>query len=208
VGIVAGGRCEPAGDLPADSVCNGADDNASGTVGVIELAEAFATLRVHPARTVVFAALTAEERGLLGSRYYVDHPVVPIEKTVAVINLDMIARTPHDTAGLVGKDYSSLGAMVDRVSAGHPELHLTPAELHGMYPASDHYPFAQRGVPALFFFSGEHPDLHTTADNPERANAEQAARIVRLVFHVGLEAANAPERPVWNMEARARVVLK
>ena len=205
VGIV-GGRCQPSQALPADSVCNGADDNASGTVGVIELAEAFAALRPRPARTLVFAAVTAEERGLLGARHYVDHPVVPIERTAAVINMDMIARNPRDTVGLVGKDYSSMGALVDRVAGEHQELRLSPKEHQGLYPNSDHYPFAQRGVPALFFFSGIHDDLHASADNVDRADSEQAARIVRLAFRVGLEVANAVERPTWNPAARAQVV--
>jgi len=201
VGTTAG-RCRPSEVLPADSICNGADDNASGTVGVIELAEAFASLETRPARTLVFAAVTAEERGLCGSRYYVEHPVIPIERTVAELNLDMIARNPPDTVGFVGKDYTSLGAVVDRVLAEHPELGLVAAEHKGRYGASDHFPFAQRGVPALFFFSGEHEDLHTAADNPERADAGQAARIVRLAFLVGLDVANAAERPIWDEEAR------
>jgi hypothetical protein len=195
-------RCRPSEVLPTDSICNGADDNASGTVGVIELAEAFASLETRPARTLIFAAVTAEERGLCGSRYYVEHPVIPIERTVAELNLDMIARNPPDTVGFVGKDYTSLGAVVDRVLVEHPELGLVAAEHRGRYGASDHYPFVQRGVPALFFFSGEHEDLHTAADNPERADAEQAARIVRLAFLVGLDVANAAERPTWDEEAR------
>jgi Zn-dependent M28 family amino/carboxypeptidase len=75
-----------------------------------------------------------------------------------------------------------------------------------MYPGSDHYPFAQRGVPALFFFSGEHPDLHAVTDNVDRADTEQATRIVRLAFRVGLEVANTVARPTWDPAARARVV--
>jgi len=205
VGTTAG-RCRPSEVLPADSICNGADDNASGTVGVIELAKAFATLRPRPARTLVFAAVNAEERGLFGSRYYVEHPVVSIDRTAAELNLDMIARNPPDTAGFVGRNYTSLGAVVDRVLAEHPELRLTAAEHEGRYGASDHYPFAERGVPALFFFSGEHDDLHTAADNPERADPEQAARIVRLAFLTGLAVANAADRPVWDEEMRARIV--
>ena len=199
-------RCRPSEVLPADSICNGADDNASGTVGVIELAKAFATLQPRPARTLVFAAVNAEERGLFGSRYYVEHPVVPIDRTVAELNLDMIARNQPDTAGFVGKDYTSLGSVVDRVLTEHPELRLAAAEHQGRYAASDHYPFAERGVPALFFFSGEHEDLHTAADNPERADPEQAARIVRLAFLTGLAVANGVERPVWDEEVRARIV--
>ena len=131
---------------------------------------------------------------------------MPVERTAAVINLDMIARNPRDTVGLVGKDYSSLGAVVDRAAREHAELRLTPRDIEGLYPNSDHYPFAQRGVPALFFFSGIHPDLHAAGDNLDVADAEQATRIVRLAFLVGLEVANAVERPVWDPEARARLV--
>jgi hypothetical protein len=205
VGVV-GGRCRPSSALPADSICNGADDNASGTVGVIELAEAFATLRPRPARTLVFAAVTAEERGLFGSRFYVDHPVIPLDRTAAVINLDMIARNPRDSVGLVEKDFTSLGGVVDRLAREHPELRLTPKAHAGLYPNSDHFPFAQRGVPALFFFSGIHDDLHTAADNVDRADSEQAARIVRLAFLTGLEVANTVARPTWDPAARARIV--
>jgi len=206
VGVIGVGRCRPSSALPADSICNGADDNASGTVGVIELARAFATLRPRPARTLVFAAFTAEELGLFGSRFYVEHPVVPLDRTAAVINLDMIARNGPDSVGFAEKDYTSLGGVVDRVAAEHPELRLTPAVHPGVFEASDHFPFAQRGVPALFFFSGAHADLHTAADNPDRADAEQAARVVRLAFLVGLEVANTAARPVWDPAARERIV--
>lgn len=205
VGLV-GGRCQASRALPADSTCNGADDNASGTAGIIEIAEAFAGLRPRPARTLVFAALSAEERGLFGAHHYVAHPVVPIERTAAVINLDMIARNPRDSVGLVGKDYTSLGGVVDRVLREHPELALAPkAHPPGPYQNSDHYPFAQSGVPALFFFSGIHPDLHTAADNVDRADVEGATLVARLAFLVGLEVANAVERPTWDPQARARI---
>jgi Zn-dependent M28 family amino/carboxypeptidase len=150
--------------------------------------------------------MTAEERGLFGSRFYVEHPLVPLAQTAAVMNLDMVARNPPDTVGFLGKDYTSLGQVIDRVAGEHPDLGLVPAEHKGRFTASDHYPFVERGVPALFFFSGEHEDLHTAADNPDRANPDQAARIVRLAFFVGLAVANAPERPTWDPEARARFV--
>lgn len=205
VGVV-GGRCRPARALPADSICNGADDDASGVTGVIELAEAFAALQPRPARTLVFAAVTAEERGLLGAYHYTAHPVIPIERTAANINLDMIAHNPPDTVGLVEKDYTSLGGVVDRALAAHPELRLALKAHPGPYAASDHFPFAQRGVPALFFFSGIHDDLHTASDNVNPAGIEQATRITRLAFLVALDVANAVDRPVWDPQARARIV--
>jgi hypothetical protein len=207
VGVIPG-RCRPSPEMPSDSICNGADDNASGTVGVIELAEAFAALHPRPGRTLIFAAMTAEERGLFGSRYYAAHPRVPLERTAAVLNLDMIARNPPDTAGFVGKDYTSLGRLVDEALRAHPELGLVAAEHPGRFAASDHWPFAQQGVASLFFFSGEHADLHTAADNPERADADQAARITRLAFYVGCAVANAGGRPAWDPEARARIVAR
>ncbi len=207
VGVIGVGRCQPSRALPADSICNGADDDASGTVGVIELARAFGTLRPRPARTLVFAAFTAEELGLLGARWYVEHPLVPLDRTAAVINLDMIARNGRDTVGLVEKDYTSLGGIVERLVRGDPELRLTIKAHPGPFQASDHFPFAQRGVPALFFFSGVHDDLHTAADNADRADSEQAARIARLAFLVGLEVANAAARPTWDPAARARIVI-
>ncbi len=206
VGVLGGGRCRPSPALPADSVCNGADDDASGTVGVIELARAFTTLRPRPARTLVFAAFTAEELGLFGARWYVDHPVVPLDRTAAVINLDMIARNPRDTVGLAERDYTSLGALVDRLAREDPDLRLATKSHTGVFQSSDHFPFAQRGVPALFFFSGIYADLHTAADNVDRADAGQAARITRLAFLTGLEVANAAARPTWDPVARARIV--
>lgn len=206
VGMLGGGRCRASQALPADSICNGADDDASGTVGVIELARAYAALRPRPARTLVFAALAAEERGLLGARAYLRDPAIPSERTVADINLDMIARNGPDSVGFVGKDYTSLGALVDRVVGAHPELRLMPAEHSGVYASSDHYVFAQQGVPALFLFSGAHDDLHTAADNADRADTGQAARIARLAFLIGLEVANGAERPTWDEAERARAV--
>jgi hypothetical protein len=209
VGVIeAGGRCNAARDLPADSICNGADDNASGTVGVIELAEAFAQLSPRPARTLIFAAFTAEERGLLGSYFHASHPVVPLARTAAVINMDMIVRSEPDTVYSIGHHYSTLGTLVDGIARAHPELRLTVVNESESYAQSDHYPFAQQGVPALFFNSGRHPDLHTAADNVERANIEQGTRILQLVFRTGLEVASARERPVWNAAAQAKVVVR
>jgi hypothetical protein len=200
------GRCRTSRETPADTICNGADDNASGTVGIIEIAEAFAALPERPARTLIFAAMAAEERGLFGSYQYVKNPLVPIANTAAVVNLDMIARNPPDTVGFVGKDYSSLGAVVDRTLADYPELNLTPAAHEGIYWGSDHYPFARRGVPALFFFSGLHRDLHVATDNVDRADTDQATRIVKLAFLAGFDVANAASRPVWDKDARTRVM--
>ena len=194
----------------ADSVCNGANDNASGTVGVVELAEAYASLRPRPRRSMVFVAVSAEERGLYGAYYYADHPVIPMDRTVAALDFDMIARNSPDTIVTVGKGLSTLTDVADRVAAEHPELHLVPAndpDPSGInFQSSDHLPFAQKGVPVLFFFSGVHPDLHGASDSIERADLEKATRVARLVFYIGLEVANAAGRPQWDPAARQRIV--
>jgi hypothetical protein len=207
VGVAADGRC---GVVGADSVCNGANDNASGTIGVIELAEAFASLQPRPRRTTIFVAVAAEERGLLGAYHYTEHPAIPIEHTVAAINFDMIVRNAPDSIILVAKSYSSLGPLADRMAADHPELNVVPANdpaIHDfVFQSSDHYPFAVAGVPVLFFFSGLHDDLHAPTDDPGRADCDKGARVARLAFYIGLEVANANERPTWDPDARARVV--
>jgi Zn-dependent M28 family amino/carboxypeptidase len=194
----------------ADSICNGADDNASGTTGIVELAEAFSLLQPRPRRSTVFLLISGEERGLWGSEWYAAHPTVPMADIVANINMDMIGRNWRDTISVIGKEHSSLGTTANRVTAERPELgmrlvdDLWPNE--NFYFRSDHYNFARLGVPVLFFFNGTHPQYHRPSDEPALIDAEKAARIVRMVFYLGLDVANATERPQWNPESRARIV--
>lgn len=208
-----GNGCRATG---ADSVCNGADDDASGTTGVVMLAQAFAQMNPRPRRSLVFMLVSGEERGLWGSEYYAEHPTLPIENTVANINLDMIGRYNQnqpgwrDTIAVIGKEHSDLGATANRVVAAHPELHMQliddiwPTE--NFYFRSDHYNFARKGVPILFFFNGTHPDYHRATDSVDKIDAEKAARITQMVYWLGLEVANANERPQWNPESRSRIV--
>jgi hypothetical protein len=198
VGVTGAGRCRPVG---ADSTCNGADDNASGTVSVLELAEAFAALSPRPRRSILFVTVSGEERGLWGSNYFAEHPPVPIGGMVADLNLDMVGRNWPDTIVAIGREHSDLGATLARVEAAHPELGMTvrddPWPAERFYYRSDHYHFARRGVPILFFFSGPHEDYHRPSDHPEKIDAEKQARLTRLIFHLALEVANAPQRPAW-----------
>lgn len=193
-----------------DSIYNGADDDASGTTGVVELAEAFATLSPRPRRSLVFMTVSGEEKGLWGSSYYVDHPEVPLASTVADLNMDMIGRNWRDTIAVIGKEHSTLGEVANRVAQEHPELsmHLVddlwPNE--NFYRRSDHFNFARKGVPILFFFNGTHPDYHRPSDSVDKIDAEKESRIIRMVFYVGLQVANAAERPQWNPESRRRIV--
>ncbi len=199
-------------DLQGDSIYNGADDDASGTATVVELAEAFATLEPRPRRSIIFVAVSGEEHGRWGSAYFVEHSLVPIERMVANVNVDMVGRNWTDTIVAIGKEHSDLGQTLARVNAAHPELSMTavddlwPAE--SFYTRSDHYSFARRGVPILFFFNGTHEDYHKPSDEPEKIDAEKAARIGRLLFYLGLEVANRPERPRWNPESYRAIVRR
>lgn len=207
VGHSRDGRCAAMG---ADSICNGADDDASGTVGIVELAEAFARKGVAPKRSLVFLAVSGEEGGLRGSRYFVERPPVPVEQMVANINMDMIGRNWPDTIVAIGREHSDLGATLDRVNAAHPELGMTAIDdiwpQENFYRRSDHFNFARKGVPILFFFNGVHDDYHKPSDHPEKIDADKEARILRLVFYLGLEIGNATARPKWNEASRQEAV--
>jgi len=193
-----------------DSICNGADDDASGTAAVIEAAQAFSLLRPHPRRSLVFMTVSGEERGLWGSSHFVEHPTVPLRDIVADLNTDMVGRNWKDTIAVIGKEHSDLGATLNRVAASHPELHMTPIgdlwPQEGFYFRSDHYNFARKGVPILFFFNGTHPDYHEVSDELAKIDAEKESRIVKLDFYLGLEIASNPEPPKWEPDSYKRIV--
>ncbi|MFQ5889445.1 MAG: M28 family peptidase [Gemmatimonadota bacterium] len=197
-------------DASGDSIYNGADDDASGTATVVELAQAFASLPTPPRRSLIFMTVSGEEKGLLGSRWYSEHPAFPLERTVANINIDMVGRNWRDTIVAIGKEESTLGAVAERVAAEHPELDM--AVIDDLWPnerfyfRSDHYNFARKGVPILFFFNGTHEDYHRPSDEPDRIEYEKISRIGKLLFYLGLEIANADARPEWTPEAYRRVV--
>jgi Zn-dependent M28 family amino/carboxypeptidase len=193
---------------PKDSIWNGADDDASGTAGVLALAEAFSQAPTR--RSIIFLTVSGEEHGLWGSSWFTSHPPVPIRKIVANFNLDMIGRNWKDSIVVVGMEHSDLGQTLKKVSAMHPELGITP--MHDPWPQenffgrSDHYNFARRGVPALFFFNGVHEDYHRPSDSPDKIDAEKESRVVRLIFHVLTAVANATPRPEWNPESYKKIV--
>lgn len=195
-----------------DSIYNGADDDASGTAAVLELAEAFAILTPRPKRSLIFLTVSGEEKGLWGSDYFATKPSVPIERIVANLNIDMIGRNWVDTVVAIGKEHSDLGTALDRVTARHSELKMTAIDdiwpNERFYFRSDHYNFARRGVPILFFFTGTHEDYHQPGDHVEKIDAEKESRIVRLIFYLGLEVANAAEKPKWNPESYAEIVTE
>ncbi len=199
-------------DASGDSIYNGADDDASGTVAVIEIAEAFATLAEPPPRSMVFLLVSGEERGLHGSRAYADSPPEPVAsgRMVANLNMDMVGRNWPDTIVAIGKEHSDLGATLERVNAAHPELGMTAIDdlwpEENFYFRSDHFNFARNGVPVLFFFNGTHEDYHRPSDEPELIDNDKAARLARLVFYLGLEIASADDPPQWDPGSRRMIV--
>ncbi|UCD25694.1 MAG: M28 family peptidase [Gemmatimonadota bacterium] len=198
--------------VTGDSIFNGADDNASGTVGIIELAEAYAMLEPRPKRSMIFLLVSGEERGLWGSDHFANNPSVPVEQLVANFNADMIGRNWADTIVVIGKEHSDLGATMNRVNGEHPELGMTAIDdiwpNERFYYRSDHYKFAEKGVPILFFFNGVHEDYHRASDEVEKIDAEKMSRIVKLMFYLGVEVANAPERPKWDPDSYDRIVKR
>jgi len=175
-----------------DSIYNGADDNASGTAAVLEIARAFQRLGVRPRRSVIFMAVSGEEEGLWGSGHYVTHPAAPLAQTVADLDLDMISRGWRDSVSVIGLDFSSLGETIRRVAREHAALVAQPVVDHwpeeGFLYRSDHINFAQRGVPILYFLDGTPPDYHRVTDSVEKIDAEAAAP------------------PAWDPAARQRLV--
>jgi Zn-dependent M28 family amino/carboxypeptidase len=193
-----------------DSINNGADDNASGTAGVIELAEAFSSPGARPKRSVLLMTVSGEEKGLWGSQYFSEHPTVPLEQIVADINLDMLGRNWADTIVAIGKEHSDLGATLERVNAAHPELRMVAIDdrwpEERFFFRSDHYNFARKGIPVLFFFNGVHQDYHRVTDSPDKIRSEKESRILKLLYYLGLEIGNAPERPAWDPDSRRLIV--
>ncbi len=171
----------------------GADDNASGTAGVLELARYFSS-RPRPGRGILFLAFAAEELGLLGSSHYVNHPRLPLAKAAAMINMDMIGRI-RDGKVLVGGigTGTTFQAMLDRLTPRH-SLKFEFSDQTG-YGSSDHTSFTTKQVPVLFFFSGLHADYHKPSDTFDKIDAPQAARLLEFIAELTAEMASAPERP-------------
>jgi hypothetical protein len=193
-----------------DSIRNGADDDGSGTIAVVELAEAFAMLAEPPKRSMIFLAVSGEESGLWGSRFFAENPGVTPDQLVANLNSDMISRNAPDTIVVIGKEHSDLGETMNRVNAAHPELNLTAVDDlwpdQNFYRRSDHFNFARRGVPVLFFFCGTTEDYHGVDDEVEKMDITKATNTTKLIFYLGLELGNAVEKPQWDPTSYAEIV--
>jgi hypothetical protein len=191
-------------------VYNGADDDGSGTVGVMELAKAFATAKKQgkgPRRSMLFMTVAGEEKGLLGSDYYSRHPVFPLESTVADLNIDMIGRLDKAHASnpnyiyIIGSNMlsSSLHKINEESNSKYVNLQLdytynTTTDPNRYYYRSDHYNFAKNNIPVIFYFNGVHEDYHKETDEVQKIDFNKMEKIARLVFFTAWELANRSER--------------
>jgi hypothetical protein len=207
------GICAPG---TTDAICNGADDDGSGTTALLSMAEALAKAPTKPKRSVLFVWHCGEEKGLWGSRYFTEYPTVPLDRVVTQINIDMIGRskgaddtnerdrelTGPNEIYLIGSTMmsSELGELVDTVNKSY--LNITydrryddPADTNRFFYRSDHFSYARKGIPIIFFFDGVHQDYHRPGDSADKIDYQKMEKVTRTVYMTLWEVANRPTRP-------------
>jgi hypothetical protein len=206
------GQC-PAGG--ADTICNGADDDGSGTVSILTIAEAFAK-GAKPRRSILFVWHCGEEKGLWGSQYFTNYPTVPLANVVTQLNIDMIGRSKKEgdatpaNANLSGPNEvyvigskmmsTDLGALSERINASYLNVSFNykyddPHDTNRFFFRSDHFNYAQKGVPIIFYFDGVHEDYHRPGDEPDKIDYQKMEKVARTVFATATELANSQARP-------------
>lgn len=198
-----------------DKVNNGADDDGSGTTGILEIARAFSQAKKDghgPRRSILFLGNVGEEKGLLGSEYYTDHPIIPLSRTITDLNIDMIGRVGYEHqekadslnyvyvigSGMLSTDLRKINEDANNTYT-HLELDYKyddPNDPNRFYYRSDHYNFAKHGVPIIFYFDGEHQDYHRPSDEVSKINFPLLVKRAQLVFYTGWNLANRDTRPV------------
>jgi Peptidase family M28 len=193
-----------------DGIYHGADDNGSGSSTVLEIAQALSEAKKkgeNPKRSILCLLMTGEEKGLLGSKYYVTYPIFPLENTVADVNIDMVGRVDEKYQDnpnyiyVIGADKLStdLHDVNEAMNKAHTNLTLdytynSESDPNRYYYRSDHYNFAERGIPAIFYFNGTHADYHMTTDTIDKINFEKMSKIGKLAFYTAWEIANRTDR--------------
>ncbi|MBL8192785.1 MAG: M20/M25/M40 family metallo-hydrolase [Blastocatellia bacterium] len=200
-----------------DKIYNGADDDGSGTVAVLQLAEAFSHAPSRPKRSIMFVWHCGEEKGLLGSRYLMKFPTVPLNQIITQLNIDMIGRSkePNDTKPankeLSGPDEiyvigsklmsSELGQVSESVNNSYLKLKFNytyddPNDPNRFFYRSDHYNYARKGIPIIFYFNGVHEDYHKPSDSPDKIDYQKMEKVTRTIYMTTLDLANRASRPV------------
>ena len=200
--------------MKGDQIYNGADDDASGTSAVMEIAQAFKLAKQDgngPKRSVLFINLTAEEKGLFGSMWYVEHPLFPLENTIADLNIDMVGRVDDahlentNFIYLIGSDKlsSDLHEISEQANKKYVNLDLDytyneEGDPNRFYYRSDHYNFAKNNIPVIFYFNGVHEDYHQPSDTADKIDFDLLQKRTELVFYTAWELANRDERPALD----------
>ncbi|MFA6456714.1 MAG: M28 family peptidase, partial [Bacteroidota bacterium] len=208
-------RAEP---VNGDSIYNGADDDGSGTTGLLAIADALSK-GPAPKRSILFVWHMGEEKGLWGSKYFVQHPTVPLKNIITQLNIDMIGRSKPDTGeASKNEDYSGpnevfsigsnmmsslLGELNERVNASLYKLKLNykyddPADPNRLFYRSDHYNYAKAGIPIVFYFDGIHEDYHRVSDEVGKIDFTKLMKVTRTIYALGWKLANIPLRPAVN----------
>jgi Zn-dependent M28 family amino/carboxypeptidase len=211
--------------VAGDAIYNGADDDGSGTVSVLALAHAFSQ-SPRPRRSILFVWHAGEEKGLWGSRYFSENPTVPLPSIVTQLNIDMIGRSkpagdtnprnaelsgPNEIYVIGAKMMSTeLGELSDRVNSSY--LNLTyntkyddPKDPNQFFFRSDHFNYARKGIPIIFYFDGEHEDYHRPGDEVSKIDYQKMERVARTIFMTGWEVANLAARPKVDKQLPAEL---
>ncbi|MDQ3698794.1 MAG: M28 family peptidase [Gemmatimonadota bacterium] len=187
-----------------DSIANGADDDGSGSVALLAIARAWTEMPRRPRRSALFVWHTAEEQGLIGSTHFTTFPTVPLDSVVAMLNADMIGRNAPDLLYLIGPRTDRalngrIGAVVESANGALPRAfgidYSYDSQRHpeGLYYRSDHFNYAQRRIPVVFFTTGLHPDYHAVTDEPDRIDYDKLARVATLMYRAGVAVADGAE---------------
>lgn len=205
-----------------DRIHNGADDDGSGTVAMLEIAQAFKQASKKgkgPKRSIIFLHVTGEEKGLLGSAYYSDNPIYPLSKTVANLNLDMIGRIDPTRKGdkreyiyIIGSDHDSqdLHNISEQTNLQTVNIDLdyrynAKDDPQRFYYRSDHYNFAKKGIPIIFYFSGTHEDYHLPSDTPDKINYDLLELRSKLIFYTAWNIANRDKRVIVDPKPESEI---
>jgi hypothetical protein len=216
VGVAGRERSAAAGEAGVDVIYNGADDDGSGTTALLVMAETAARLKPRPKRSLLFVWHAGEEHGLWGSAYYTQHPTVPLDHIVAQLNVDMIGRSraaddknpenklltgPNEVYVIGSKMMSSsLAELSERVNNGYLKVSFNyhyddPDDASRLFFRSDHYNYAKKGIPIIFYFSGLHEDYHEPSDSVEKIDFTKMERVTRTIYATALALADSPSRP-------------
>jgi len=220
------GICAPG---TADPICNGADDDGSGTTALLGMAEALSRARQRPKRSVLFVWHCGEEKGLWGSRYFTEYPTVPLNKIVTQLNIDMIGRSKKaddtnprnkdlsgpDSIYVIGSTMMSteLGALSQAVNKSFLSLtydvrYDDPADTNRFFFRSDHYNYARKGIPIIFFFDGVHEDYHRPGDEPQKIDYDKMEKVARTIYMLLWEVAGLKERPKVDKPLPAQLTTR